>query len=316
MNILITALGSMSAEHVITVLRRNQHRVIGCDIYPAHWIYSSRLVDSFCQVPRATDEQNYIEAINSLCLTHQIDIIIPLTDVEIDVLSKHRDALCIPHSSGLMSANAIRLSRDKLLLNEHFESTASVMTIPTERLDRYQAGRWIPPFISKPRNGRSSEGLRILKSEDDVIHECASNDAKTRIVQPQLPGDIYVIDIVRQAATGQWAAVARKELTRTANGAGISVEIVNNDALLDIAAEVARQIDVNGCINMEFISWQDEFYLMDINPRFSAGVEFSALTGYDMVTNHIRCFMQQPIDVQLAYQSAFFTRHYIAVQTG
>jgi len=38
---------------------------------------------------------------------------------------------------------------------------------------------------------------------------------------------------------------------------------------------------------MEFIELNNEFYLIDVNPRFSARVAFSVIDGYDMVNNHL-----------------------------
>lgn len=52
---------------------------------------------------------------------------------------------------------------------------------------------------------------------------------------------------------------------------------------------------------MEFIVNNGEYYLIDINPRFSAGVGFSKLAGYDFVKNHLLCFMNEDIDASVEY---------------
>ncbi|MFQ9705363.1 MAG: ATP-grasp domain-containing protein [Enterocloster clostridioformis] len=52
-----------------------------------------------------------------------------------------------------------------------------------------------------------------------------------------------------------------------------------------------------GCVNMEFIEDRDGVYhMLECNPRFSGGVEFSCLAGYDCVTNHLRCFEGKEIE--------------------
>ncbi|EPF16372.1 carbamoyl phosphate synthase-like protein [Cedecea davisae] len=312
MKILITALGSMSANAVIDALRRESHTVIGCDIYPAHWLYCSQRVDAFIQVPRATDAEAYIESINAICGDHDIDLIIPLTDVEVDVLSLHRTRLRSPSALTLMDAESIAIARDKFAWNQRFAGNDIFLPLPSILLADYRPQALGFPVILKRRDGRSSEGLRRIETEVELLELSARLNGDDWIVQPFLAGEVHVIDIVRQQETGAWAGIARKELLRTANGAGLTVEILPDDALVAKAAAVARLLDLNGCINIEFMRHETGDYLMDINPRFSAGVEFSVMAGYDMIINHIHCFTRQPIQPSVAVQNAVFTRHYVA----
>ena len=58
MNILITAVGSMSAEAVITSLTKiPKVKLVGCNLYPTNWTHASRLVNYFYQVSSAKDEK-------------------------------------------------------------------------------------------------------------------------------------------------------------------------------------------------------------------------------------------------------------------
>ena len=51
---------------------------------------------------------------------------------------------------------------------------------------------------------------------------------------------------------------------------------------------IAGLLGVRGCVNMEFIEDRDGVYhMLECNPRFSGGVEFSCLAGYDCVTKTI-----------------------------
>lgn len=313
MNILITAIGSMSAETVITQLRQASHRVIGCDIHPAHWLYASRLVDDFAQVPLARDASAWMEAIIALCQQHHIDVIFPLTDIEVDVLSAHRHRLPQGTQAGIMSADAVSLCRDKYAWFEQLRDHPRIRPLQSMRLSD-----WAPsvslafPAVLKPRNGRSSEGLRIIHSEEELLEVRARLKTDDWIVQPKICGDIYTVDIVRQQSNGHWAAVARKELIRTSNGAGISVETTPDSELLQMAGLVAQELGTNGCFNIEFIGNSDGYFLMDINPRFSAGVEFSVKAGYDMVNNHVCCFSHKLIHSPVFYTATIRIRHYVA----
>ena len=52
--VVVTAIGSFSADIVIRKCRENGIRVIGCDVYPREWIADAGNVDVFYQVPYAT----------------------------------------------------------------------------------------------------------------------------------------------------------------------------------------------------------------------------------------------------------------------
>lgn len=92
MNILVTAIGSFSADCVIKTLRKNGHFVAGCDIYPPEWHAASRECNVVYQAPLATNEKEYIAFLLDICKRHGIQRLFPLTDLEIDVLNKRRKA--------------------------------------------------------------------------------------------------------------------------------------------------------------------------------------------------------------------------------
>ena len=83
--ILVTAIGSFSAVTVIESLKKEGHRVIGCDIYPAEWVANSKIVDEFYKAPYATDRPAYMEFISEVCKKEDVAYVMPLTDVEIDL---------------------------------------------------------------------------------------------------------------------------------------------------------------------------------------------------------------------------------------
>lgn len=61
---------------------------------------------------------------------------------------------------------------------------------------------------------------------------------------------------------------------------------------------------------MEFIKHLDKYYLIDINPRFSAGVAFSLVAGYNMVMSHLNCFNESDIYSPIEYAEQLITKRY------
>lgn len=313
MTVLVTAIGSMSAECVLRSLSSCVGvRLLGSDLHPADWLVTSTLVQGFHQLPSARYEQEYLDTILEVCRQESVTHLIPLTDPEVDVISSVRErffdlgvTVCLPPSS------CVETCRDKLLLHDRFVDDHIVQPIPSRALAQWEELRSGFPLLAKPRNGRSSEGLVKLENEQDVEHLLRGDHDRRYIVQPFYPGAVHVVDVLRNAGTGTVSVVCRKELIRTSNGAGLSVAIHGCTVLRRQAEWLADQLDVHGCICMEFLEYSGTYFLMDINPRFSAGVAFSSIAGYDMVFNTLRCFLGTEIDQPVAYPDLIVARgHY------
>jgi carbamoyl-phosphate synthase large subunit len=284
--VLITAIGSMSAPIVLELLSKiGNSRIVGTDIYPEQWQGNKSFLSKFYQVPKAIDE-NYIDEILRICIKNQVKFIIPLTDPEVDVLSENRELfeaeniiLCISDK------NAISKCRDKSMVETLFKKSGKVPVIESLSFENMKY-----PVIAKPKKGRSSEGLFLLKNE----RQLSLVDVDNYIFQPYIKGCIFTVDIIRDKK-GNCVSMSRQELTRTSNGAGITVEIKKNDLLEQFAKTIANELNTLGCVNIEFIFDGYTYYLMDINPRFSAGIGFSCIAGYDFITNHLKCFQDDVI---------------------
>ncbi len=292
MRCLVTAIGSMSAEAVIRgIMRQPGTEVVGCNMYPKEWTAASRLVKHFHLLPSSQDEESYVARLLEVCKNEQISHIIPLTDPEVDVLSANRQrfneigvTLCISPQP------AIQVARDKLAVYQRFANHPCIHPIPTVDLQDKRHPGFSYPMLSKHRRGRSRE-KHVLIPDAVTLHFWRTQLAKQDyIVQPHLAGNVFVVDVVRQPDGRRSVAMTRQELVRTANGAGMTVHMQPEHTCDVLALEAAEILDVCGCVNMEFLVVEGFLMLMDVNPRFSAGVAFSVMAGYDMVSNHLRCF--------------------------
>lgn len=290
MNILITAIGSFSADCVINTLRKSGHFVVGCDIYPSEWHAVSRDCNVVFQVPFATKEKEYIDSLLNICRKHGIHYIFPLTDLEIDVLNKNREVfeqmnaiLCI------QSSECLAIARNKYKIYCLFKED-NMVNVPKSILSSDLSEEFLLPAVAKPINGRSSEGLKKIYRREDLV---SLKGVDNYIVQELLEGNVFTVDYVRDALSGEDFAIPREELLRTKNGAGTTVRVVPDEDLMATTSYIGRKLGVNGCVNMEYINYNGAYYLIDINPRFSAGVAFSNFIGYDMITAHLNCFLDK-----------------------
>ncbi|WP_225601955.1 MULTISPECIES: ATP-grasp domain-containing protein [unclassified Pseudomonas] len=310
---LVTAIGSFCAEAVIHSLRQAARaRVVGISTLPREWTATSALLDAFHRAPPARDVPGYIARVLDICRLEQVTHVLPLIDLEVDALTLHRQEFSTQGVVLCMApAETVRISRDKWLVYDTFRDHSLIHPIPTWKMEDPEVDGLPFPLHAKPRDGRSSEGLARILDADDLGYLRKKLRTRPYVVQPLLDGDVHVVDIVRRRATGQWAGMARKELVRTSNGAGVTVRMLDEPALLDAAAQVAIALDLDGCINIEFLVGGDWPLVMDVNPRFSGGVAFSHLSGYDMVTNHLRCFSGEALDPPVVPAPAIHARRYV-----
>ena len=310
MNVLVTAIGSMSAEAVITSLKGAGHKIVGCDIYPFEWLGNSLLVDEFFQVPKSNNNLD-IKTLEKVFKEREIDFVFPLTDPEIDVLSKHIDSF----NSGetkicISSEKTIELCRDKKKIHDFFKGSDLIQVIPSFIYDELKDESFDRKILAKPLLGRSSEGIFIFNSYAQL--STASIKKEDYIFQYFLEGSIFTVDYIRDYY-GNDFSIPREELLRTVNGAGLTVKILEKNHLQYVVKELGKKLNILGCVNFEFIFASHSFYLMDINPRFSAGIAFSQLSGYDMVKNHLKVFLKKKIEPPVKINERILIKKYVDI---
>ncbi len=276
----------MAAEAVIDTLSGEGYCIVATDYYPASYNPISKRCSAFYQMPLASDA-SYGDALLQVAQEHACEAILPLTDPEVDVLSARR-AMFDEAGIQLWSApsSVVATARNKRAWGERFKGAQHFRVIPTfltyNELVANTSGR----YVAKRVNGRSSEGILFSETSSVVLR-----DEEGCIFQPFIEGEICTVDFAVHPNTAEVVCVPRVELLRTKNGAGTVVRIERGETFRAAIEELVASLGLCGVMNCEFIrDAQGQLWLMDINPRFSAGVAFSRLAGYDMVRACIECF--------------------------
>lgn len=315
--VLVTAIGSFAADAVIRNLKMEGYRVIGCDIYAANWVAQSRDVDAFYQAPPVREAEAYLTFLKELIRQEQVGWIIPLIDVEVDLLNRRREEF---EGTGVVLCmspkEVITKLRDKQILGKEVKAVLKKLTkaegkdyvrvVPSKIASRVNYETIEYPVILKPVDGRSSIGVYRIYHEDQLgfAFSCIEDPNKLQdtvldsyLVQPLIKGNVVTVDVVRDRA-GHVMCAAREELLRTQNGAGLSVCVFQDEQLTEICRRIAEGLGVLGCVNFEFIKGEGSgcYYFLECNPRFSGGVAFSELAGMPAVRGHMAVFEGQEID--------------------
>lgn len=311
--VLITSTGSVAADIALKSLKRMGFRVVGCNIYPKEWIVESCEVDVFYQSPPISDADKYMAFMKELCIEESIQYVLPMIDYELDLLNCNREwfeehdvTLCMSPKESL---DIIR--NKKKLADFVARECPKTQSIPTKMLRDIQNLEWVFPVVCKPYNGRSSQGLRYIHNQQEWSEFISTADKNVYIVEPFIEGPLVMVEIVRQIEPHKVIATTRRELISTLHGCSTTVYIYQDKELEEASKILADKLNVWGDVNFEYILDKNgKYHLVECNPRFSAGCEFSCMSGYDYIENHIKCFMGKEIEDAHFKHSMIIARKY------
>ena len=260
------------------------------------------------------DASNYIDTVLKIAKDNDVKAITTLIDPEIEILAKNRERFEENNIIVLApSKNTASHCFDKYEMFCYLKENNIRTVLTYDSLEHFIEGYNnkeidFPVFI-KPRTGSGSVGIHKCTTMEELRSYFV--EAKfDYIIQEFIEGSICTVDYIRDY-NGDDFSIAREELLRTKNGAGTTVRVFFNEKLKDTVSYIGGVLNIVGCVNMEFILFNDEYYLIDINPRFSAGVAFSNLVGYDMISNHISAINGLRINQGRCYSDQILCKHYL-----
>jgi carbamoyl-phosphate synthase large subunit len=167
-------------------------RVIAIDVDPG-MSAACHMADLAIRVPRC-DQAQFTEDLLGICLRHEVDLIVPTIDPELEPLSGHAARFSeIGVELAVAAPEVVRLARDKLRTAQFLASRG--MPAPRSgRLDEVMADphAWPWPLMLKPRSGSSSVGIRIMSSAEELAEFGPSPDY---LAQELLRGEEYTVNL-------------------------------------------------------------------------------------------------------------------------
>ncbi|PSB54332.1 ATP-grasp domain-containing protein [Chamaesiphon polymorphus] len=279
MNILLTSVGRR--VELMKAFRRSMSRfningkIIAADSKqnaPACFI-----ADTVELVPKINDP-TYIDSLLDICTFYSIDLLIPLIDTELHLLSLHQQQFRDRGVTLLVSSvatNEICYSKNQTSI---FFENIGVKTPKIYKLD--EVTELDLPLILKPDTGSSSVGVYEVRNQVEL--EFFSNYVENAIVQELITGEEYTIDILVDFQGRVISIVPRLRIETRAGeiSKGITVK---NPALIAAAKQVVESLPgAIGCITVQcFLQSDGEIVFIEINPRFGGGYPLSYRAGAD-----------------------------------
>jgi carbamoyl-phosphate synthase large subunit len=167
-------------------------RVIAVDVDPA-MSAACQIADVAMRVPRC-DRAEFVDELLRICLRHDVDLIVPTIDPELEPLSAQAARFReIGVEVAVAAPEVVRLARDKLR-TAHFLASRGVPAPRSGRLDEVMAdpNAWPWPLMIKPRAGSSSVGIRVVSAPERLAKLGASPDY---LAQELLQGEEYTVNL-------------------------------------------------------------------------------------------------------------------------
>ncbi len=293
-NILVTGVGAIIGQGIVEALRACDADVcvIGLDRSP-HSV-GLHLCDTFiCKPIHDEGSAEYLEFWRQVLVSYRIDLVLPGIESDVLFLDQHRDVLGQLSALAINTSSMLNLCCNKLVTYDEL-SALDVARIPTlsasATTDLALLGPG--PYVLKPCSGNGSRGIHIVKSQRDyqqAISECGNTDY---IVQPYL-GDPDHEYTASAFGLGNGCSlipiVFRRLLSKT--GYTNYVEVEACPAIAATIDILSRHFQPVGPTNYQFRLHQGQYFLLEINPRFSSTTSLKAAFGYNEADICIQFFL-------------------------
>jgi len=323
-NILITSAGRRSylVEYFKKALKGRGKVLVANSIanVPAALIaYKSYLVPYSWEI-------GYIDKLLTICREQEVKLLLSLHDIDVYILSKHRDVFTAEGINILVPSQQIaEACLDKLKLYE-IVSKYGIRHCDTyvclkEVRDMIDAGSLSYPLIIKPRWGFGSLGLFQVNSPEELLPlynvlditikrtflpklECYE-ESKSIIIQPKLSGEEFGLNVVSDLNSKYTTClVLRKNEMRS--GETFSATTIYDKELTDMGKSISAMTHHKGVFDVDVMQQDGKYFLLEINPRFGGHYPFVHEAGADIPSAIIAWAEGRiPEEQWLSYQENF-----------
>lgn len=223
------------------------------------------------KTPQAKDTKKYLSKIKKTCIQYKIDLVIPISDRDLSILSLHEQSFKKIKTKLLISSNKVIKICNNKLLTHNFCKKNNINTpeIKTDNVDY--------SFILKPIYGSGSKNI-IYKRE---IYKKTKINNKKFFYQKKISGQEYGLDILNDFE-GRYVSCCIKKKLLIRSGETDQAEIIFNNELVNLAKKISKNLKHIGNLDCDVIkSKNKKIFVIDLNPRFGGGYPFTHKYGYN-----------------------------------
>jgi carbamoyl-phosphate synthase large subunit len=220
------------------------------------------------------DDSGYVAQVAALVEAHDVDLVVPLTDLDQLVLASRREELGAPVL--LSPAEVTRQMGDKYLAHETFE-----------RLGIPSPASWLPdalpddlpfPVALKAREGFGSRHIYRANDREELDFHLARTPVPS-FVQAWCLGEEFSIDVFSDFG-GRCLNAIPRTMIESKGGESIKGMTIKDWDLIEYGAHVAETLGLAGPATVQcFREDGDRHEVTDVNPRFGGAFPLPLAAG-------------------------------------
>ncbi|MGI6316670.1 MAG: carbamoyl-phosphate synthase large subunit [Christensenellales bacterium] len=184
-------------------------------------------------------------------------------------------------------------------------------TVYTEKNAVIEAGRLGYPVLVRPSYVLGGQGMQIAHNEGELRSYMAEITRYGRpehpvLVDSYLPGKEIEVDAL---CDGNQVLIPgiMEHIERAGIHSGDSISVYPSrtlspemiERIVEVTTRLAQSLCVKGMINIQYIVYRGNLYVIEVNPRSSRTVPYiSKVTGIPLVEIAVRCAMGQTLAIQ------------------
>jgi carbamoyl-phosphate synthase large subunit len=221
--------------------------------------------------PPPIDDAGYVPFLRGLVAEHGVTAVLPLTDLDIEVLAAAELPALVPPTD-VCRATYDKYETHELLLTNGLPSPPTVL--PGEEPESY-------PVIVKPRRGSGAEAISLARDRREM--EFFVEYIEKEVMVQRFMGDQeFSIDILCDT-DGRCLNAIPRTMIESRGGESIKGTVISDPELVDLGRRVGEALGVRGpCTVQAFRDPEMGLGITDVNTRFGGAFPapmYAALPG-------------------------------------
>jgi len=258
-------------------------------------------------VPRI-DDPGYVPALRALCEEFGVGAVVPLTDLDIEVLARARADGLLPAlvpDPEIAAATYDKYETHLLLTRLGLPSPPT--SLPGEEADSY-------PVMVKPRRGSGARSIHPARSREEAEFFAGYVDEPV-MIQRLMDGPEFSMDCLSDRE-GRCLNVIPRTMLESRGGESIKGTVIDDRELIELGRDVVEALGARGpCTVQAFRDREAGLGITDVNTRFGGAFPapmFAALPGRTYPELIARMARGEPVEPHVGEFRAgvTFTRYY------
>ena len=258
-------------------------------------------------VPRI-DDPGYVPALQALCDEFSVGAVVPLTDLDIEVLARARAEGRLPAfvpDPDIAAATYDKYETHLLLGRLGFPSPPTVL--PGEPVASY-------PVMVKPRQGSGARSIHAARDTEEADFFVRYVEEPV-MVQKLMQGPEFSIDLMSDLE-GRCLNAIPRTMIESRGGESIKGTVIDDRELVELGRDVVEALGVRGPCTVQVFRDRDiGLGITDVNTRFGGafpGPMYAATPGRTYPELIVRMARGEPVEPHVGEFRAglTFTRYY------